>query len=108
VGASADSRPHGCYAAAGRWAIQSTEVVYIEGFALDSEIDAWIPHAWLTDASGEVIDLAWDAPGRAYHGVQIPASEAATHVRVTGHPERTLDLLVAKGWTPPESAGGDD
>lgn len=72
--------PHGCYEAAGRWS-GDDGATYTEGFAFSAGVPVWIPHAWLTDAAGGVIDLAWDEPGLAYIGVKLQPVAVARAIR---------------------------
>jgi hypothetical protein len=90
--------PHGCYAAAGRWSGKD-RVAYTEGMAL-AVSDVWIPHAWLTDAAGKVIDLAREEPCERYFGIQIPTAVRARVVYKLGQWAPILDALADEGWTP--------
>lgn len=90
--------PGRCYEAAGRWALLPEDVTYTEGVAIHHSGDDRFCHAWLTDASGQVIDLAWSKPGKVYHGVQIPRLTLAEVLASRwGH---VLPTLVARGWRP--------
>lgn len=63
--------PHRCYLAAGANYL-SSNCLCTEGRALSATGGKWIPHAWLTDPEGEVIDLSWPEPGIEYFGVELP------------------------------------
>ena len=65
-----------CYSNAALYARAHREnegVVYAEGFALTpAGIDVYLPHAWIVNPDGTVLDPTWeDAPGRAYVGIPI-------------------------------------
>jgi hypothetical protein len=94
-------KPGGCYVAAGRWAAREPSVTYTEGVAVPAEATMGaFAHAWLTDAAGGVIDLAWREPGQLYVGVQIPQSVLTGVVAETGKWGPRLLGLIGSGWTP--------
>lgn len=91
--------PHGCYAAAGRWATRSDDVMYTEGVAMSTH-GFVVQHAWLTDQQAEVIDLAWETPGEFYFGVPISDREVIRAMRASGMYASALAFLVPRGWVP--------
>lgn len=58
-----------CYANAGELALESPELVYMEGFAHGC-VPVPVHHAWLVTPRGEVIDPTWgESPDAQYYGV---------------------------------------
>jgi hypothetical protein len=77
-----------CFENAFRIARRTEAFHYVEGIALDM---IPVPHAWLIDANGTVIDPTWthaDAYGRSYCGVELDL-ERVKHARQNG----SLSLL---------------
>jgi hypothetical protein len=61
---------HQCFKTSALLAIKHDNLRYVEGFAT-SVIP--MPHAWLVDSDGNVIDPTWDKTyGDDYFGVEIP------------------------------------
>ena len=89
-----------CYVAAQEWMLHDDGVTYTEGFA--SYHGGWplVPHAWLTDSDGQVVDLAWAEPGSAYLGVEIPTRLVCEIIAEIHLHTSILDVLVRRNWTP--------
>lgn len=90
--------PGRCYEAAGDNS-QEPGFTYTEGRALAS--GKWIPHAWITDPEGGVIDLAWDDAADEYFGVVIPDDAVGRAQDKLGLFGPLLPVLVHElGWIP--------
>ena len=64
---------HRCYATAAAVALRNRHVTYTEGIDFHADDPRPVPHAWLTDRAGEVVDLS--AHGvEVYYGIPIPAT----------------------------------
>lgn len=66
--AMAMGKPNECFKNAFDLAMDSTDFIYCEGFAL-YEGGLRVHHAWVTDGQGRAIDNTWGKPGVAYAGV---------------------------------------
>lgn len=90
--------PGRCYEAAGNNAFGSG-CTYTEGRALGP--GGWVPHAWITDPEGGVIDLAWDDTADEYFGVVIPDDVVGRAQNKLGLYGPLLPVLVHElGWMP--------
>lgn len=63
-------RKRDCFNNAATVAHARSDVFYTEGYALEPRLPIPIQHAWLVDASGEVIDPTWEnAKDNVYFGI---------------------------------------
>jgi hypothetical protein len=75
-------------------------VKYTEGVVRWRKSDGlWIPHAWLTDEGGQVIDPALSEPGERYRGIAIPRDVLRGVILASGEWGPALDVLAAEGWS---------
>lgn len=51
-----------CFANALAYAVDRSDVYYVEGYAVDRQLGIPMEHAWLVDNRGSVIDPTWDDP----------------------------------------------
>lgn len=59
-----------CFANALVYAVDSSDVYYVEGYALDGQLGIAMRYAWLVDDRGSVIDPTWDDPAESdYFGI---------------------------------------
>lgn len=54
------------------WTALQERLVYVEGYAVSSELDLPLLHAWNLDGDGFVVDRTWSPHGRLYFGVIFP------------------------------------
>lgn len=105
-----------CYANAGELAIQSPELVYMEGFA-HGPVPVPVHHAWLVSPTGEVIDPTWgESPQAQYYGVAYTTEFLLAQVEKQGcwgigaeHlPQAILEQhprnYLHPAWAPPAEA----
>ncbi len=62
-------QPKNCYGNCQTLALIEPELTYCEGFALSNGIGFPVPHSWLLDQSGTVIEVTWEEPASAYIGI---------------------------------------
>jgi hypothetical protein len=60
----------GCFGNAANLSFDYPEYSYVEGYAMPGFINLPLPHAWVVDYEGKVIDTTWD-DGVAYYGVEF-------------------------------------
>lgn len=61
--------PKRCYFNSQQLAFKKKDLVYVEGYVLDSDISFPIAHAWVLTPEGHGIDPTWKTPGIAYIGI---------------------------------------
>src|SRR4051812_15523532 len=96
--------PHSCYTAAGAIALRNRHVRYTEGVAFDGDHaqhpERPVPHAWLSDSAGGVVDLSVWTTAIVYFGIPIPTrlyAECVAHDKIA---RPILPALIGRGWTP--------
>ena len=60
-----------CYQNSFQMALQE-QFLYVEGYAVGSDVDLPVLHAWNLDRDGFVVDTTWNPHGRLYFGVILP------------------------------------
>lgn len=88
--------PRECYSNAYELATSRADLTYVEGYALGAFFP--VPHAWVEDREGRIIDPTWAALGEleqaAYAGVRFDTEFLICHVvRVGWH------SVFASDWT---------
>jgi hypothetical protein len=64
-----------CFNNATLYAVGRDDVWYAEGYAVEPELPLPVPHAWLVNSSGQVIDPTWpDTRDHTYFGVAFETS----------------------------------
>jgi hypothetical protein len=80
-----EGAPKSCYAHSARLCAENHGLAYVEGFALYSrELLLPLPHAWVTNAAGELIDGTWRNAGVAYLGVRFPLKQVLRAMKKDG------------------------
>lgn len=58
------------------------QLVYVEGYAVSATLPIPLPHAWLVDGEGNVIDPTWP-DGSEYFGIRFSSDELSEVMLVT-------------------------
>lgn len=72
-----------CYRNALTFGFDRRDLTYCEGFALHPKFPMPVPHAWLADGAGVVVDPTWEE-GAAYFGIPMRKTSALAIVSGRG------------------------
>lgn len=87
----------GCYSNSAHYALNRTDVTYVEGYAIDLVGPAIpIEHAWLVSQDGKVIDPTWSrSADYFYFGIAFKSAAVAQMITEDGAPNGLLDYSPA-------------
>lgn len=71
-----------CYVHAGKAAMRNREYTYVEGYA---SLYFPIPHAWIVDKDGLVIETTWSTMGTSYYGIPFRTDYIRQQFKKNGH-----------------------
>jgi hypothetical protein len=96
-----------CFGNALRLAERHPDLTYVEGYAIRDDLVIPMPHAWVADAEGRVIDYTWREPGTEYFGVPFHVlfvQKALAEKGETGVIDNWTDnwALLRNGYSLPE------
>ena len=61
--------PKNCYWNCQQLVSKQPELIYCEGFAVSQNLGFPVPHGWLLNSTGKVVEPTWESPCVAYLGV---------------------------------------
>lgn len=83
--------PKRCFENVAMFVVERDDLTYVEGYALPQDCPIPIPHAWLVDRDGGVVERTLRSPGTVYFGVAFRTSVVIGRMLKTGYATSMLD-----------------